>query len=139
MVLACQRIGNALGELAATGINATWSLTATSYAVIGLLIAYTLAAAFVVPLIRPRRATAEDSASEGEPEHAATARLREEFGLSPREIEVLELLVENRSMGEIERSLHVSTNTVKTHTQRIYQKLGVHSKAELIELLADEE
>lgn len=140
LVLASQRVGNALGELAATGINAAWALSAAAYAVIGLLIAYALGAAFVVLLVRiPSRAGSDDADARTDvPQPEPMAWLRTEYGLSPREVEVLLLLAENHSTGEIERELHVSNNTVKTHTQRIYQKLGVHSKAELIELLGRE-
>ncbi|WP_228479409.1 LuxR C-terminal-related transcriptional regulator [Microbacterium atlanticum] len=54
------------------------------------------------------------------------ARLTEP--LSDREREVLELLATELSGPEIARLLVVSLNTVRTHTKRIYTKLGVNSR-----------
>ena len=48
--------------------------------------------------------------------------------LSEREREVLRLLATEMSGPEIARLLVVSLNTVRTHTQRIYTKLGVNSR-----------
>jgi DNA-binding NarL/FixJ family response regulator len=51
--------------------------------------------------------------------------------LTPREADVLELLQNGRSNGEIANTLHVSVETVRTHTRRVYRKLGVRSRREL--------
>lgn len=48
--------------------------------------------------------------------------------LSERELEVLTLLVQGRSNAEIAEKLTVSVNTVKTHLQHIFDKLGVHDR-----------
>jgi LuxR family transcriptional regulator, maltose regulon positive regulatory protein len=48
--------------------------------------------------------------------------------LSDREREVLRLLATELSGPEIARMLVVSLNTVRTHTKRIYTKLGVNSR-----------
>lgn len=45
--------------------------------------------------------------------------------LSAREQEVLELLATGASTGEIDRKLHLSRSTVKTHLARIAEKLGI--------------
>lgn len=58
-----------------------------------------------------------------------------EYHLSPRETEVLGLLARGRSLQAIADSLNVAYSTVKTHTDRIYAKMGVHSRQELIILL----
>lgn len=57
-------------------------------------------------------------------------------GLSPREQEVLLLLAQGKSMSQIERQLVIANGTVKSHTRRIYQKLGIHTKRELMETIA---
>jgi LuxR family maltose regulon positive regulatory protein len=48
--------------------------------------------------------------------------------LTPREQTVLGLLPSGLSAREIADELGVSRDTVKTHTKRIYQKLGVSSR-----------
>ena len=47
--------------------------------------------------------------------------------LTPREIEVLECLSSGISYLQAAEKLSISRNTLKTHTKRIYQKLGVNS------------
>jgi DNA-binding NarL/FixJ family response regulator len=51
--------------------------------------------------------------------------------LTPREADVLELLQSGRSNAEIANALHVGIETVRTHTRRIYRKLGVRTRREL--------
>jgi DNA-binding NarL/FixJ family response regulator len=49
--------------------------------------------------------------------------------LTPRECEVLELLVQGLANKEIARDLVISTNTVKRYLKSIFEKLGVDSRA----------
>jgi two-component system nitrate/nitrite response regulator NarL len=49
--------------------------------------------------------------------------------LSPREAETLRLIAKGLSAPEIGRTLHLSTATVKTHLQHVYEKLGVCERA----------
>ncbi len=51
--------------------------------------------------------------------------------LTRREAEVLPLLQEGRSNGQIALALHVGVETVRTHARNIYRKLGVASRREL--------
>ena len=55
--------------------------------------------------------------------------------LTPREIEVMQMLCANRSRSYIAETLYISTNTVKTHSDRLYKKLGIHSREELQKLV----
>ena len=55
-----------------------------------------------------------------------------DYGLTPREREVLELLAAGRSQKEIAAELHLSSGTVGKHVERILKKLGVHSRAEAV-------
>lgn len=61
-------------------------------------------------------------------------RLTEEHGLSGREAEILGYLARGRSQPYIREELVLSKNTVATHVKHIYQKLGVHSRQELLDL-----
>lgn len=55
--------------------------------------------------------------------------------LSPRERAVLEYLGTPMTIAEIADALHVSVNTVKTHSRSIYRKLGVNSRRDAVRLL----
>ena len=52
--------------------------------------------------------------------------------LTPREHEVLELLVDGKSTHEIAHALILGAETVKTHLTHIYQKLGVTDRVEAV-------
>ena len=52
------------------------------------------------------------------------------FGLTPRELDVLRLLVEGRSDREIGEALFIGTRTVQTHVANLFAKLGVNARAE---------
>lgn len=58
------------------------------------------------------------------------------YGLSAREAEVMELAARGNSAPAIAARLFISENTVRTHIKRIYAKLGIHKKQELLELLS---
>ncbi len=64
--------------------------------------------------------------------------------LSPREVEVLELLAQGLGVSAVSRKLYVSESTAKTHISKIYEKLGAANRAQAIMhairagLLADE-
>lgn len=64
---------------------------------------------------------------------AEQIRFREESEarprLSERELEVLKLIAEGHSAPEIASRIHLSTATVKTHLQHLYEKLGVSERA----------
>ena len=57
-------------------------------------------------------------------------------GLTAREVEVLQLLCKGRSKSYIAESLFISENTVRSHSKHIYAKLDVHSKQEILDLIA---
>ena len=61
----------------------------------------------------------------------AAERLR---GLTAREREVLNLLARGMSNRDIAEELVITNKTVKNHLSRIYEKIGVHSRAEAIAL-----
>ena len=59
----------------------------------------------------------------------------EELPLTGRELEVCQLLALGRSRAEIAERLGVRENTAIDHCRNLYGKLGVHSRAELIQSL----
>lgn len=56
------------------------------------------------------------------------------LNLSPRELEVLELMAEGLSNAEIAARLFVSLNTVKTHSSKIFEKLNVKRRTQAVEM-----
>ncbi len=63
------------------------------------------------------------------------ADLTKDFGLTPREREVVGLYARGRTRAVIGDQLCVSENTVRDHIKSAYRKMGVHEKQELIDLL----
>ena len=55
-----------------------------------------------------------------------------ETGLTVRELEVLQLIVDGKSNKEIASQLKLSTNTVAVHRANIMDALGIHKTAELV-------
>jgi DNA-binding NarL/FixJ family response regulator len=54
--------------------------------------------------------------------------------LTPRELEILQLMAEGRSPEGISTALGVTPATLRTHTQNLITRLGVHSKMEALVL-----
>ena len=67
------------------------------------------------------------------------AELAAERDLTPREAEVMRMLAAGRTRREIADDFAVSTNTVRWHVQNVYEKLGVHTREELVALLGEGE
>lgn len=53
--------------------------------------------------------------------------------LSAREIEVAGLLLKGNTIAAISKKLYISENTTRGHMKRLYRKLNVHSRQELID------
>lgn len=74
-----------------------------------------------------------------EAERGAIAARRREIaqahGLTNRETDIFLLLAQGRSRPYIRDALYLSKNTVATHIRHIYEKLGIHSQQELIDLV----
>lgn len=80
---------------------------------------------------------------ENEGYEAHVTKLREglaaKYRLTPRETDVLELLLAGKTRHEIAEELSLSNWTVKEHTSNIYGKMGIHSYKELVTLAAGRE
>ena len=61
------------------------------------------------------------------------ARL-ESLGITPRELEILQLMAAGLSNREIAERVHVSENTVKTHSSRVFDKLGARRRTQAVQL-----
>lgn len=58
-----------------------------------------------------------------------------EFKLSDRELQIMALHAEGYSRTYIRDSLGVSEGTIKAHAFHIYQKIGIHRKDDLLDLV----
>src|SRR5262249_52231832 len=59
---------------------------------------------------------------------------REDLGITPRELEILELIAQGLSNREIAEKLFVSENTVKTHSSRVFDKFGANRRTQPVQL-----
>ena len=66
------------------------------------------------------------------PSPVADAGVRERLGITPREMEVLQLVARGLSNREIGDTLFVSENTVKTHCSRAFDKLGARRRTDAV-------
>ena len=68
---------------------------------------------------------------------AELENLQHYFGISKREAELLQHLVQGASMGETSHALDISYNTACNHMARIADKVSVNSQSELVRLASD--
>jgi DNA-binding CsgD family transcriptional regulator len=61
-------------------------------------------------------------------------RKREDLHITRRELEILELIARGLSNREIAEKLFVSENTVKTHSSRVFDKLGARRRTQAVQL-----
>lgn len=59
---------------------------------------------------------------------------RVSLGITPRELEILELIAQGLSNREIAEKLFVSENTIKTHSSRVFDKLGAKRRTQAVQL-----
>ncbi|MEP7064532.1 MAG: response regulator transcription factor [Gemmatimonadota bacterium] len=62
------------------------------------------------------------------------AQRLERLGITPRELEILELIASGLSNREIAEKIFVSENTVKTHSSRLFDKLGANRRTQAVRL-----
>jgi NarL family two-component system response regulator LiaR len=71
---------------------------------------------------------------EGSAPFARDERRLAQVGLTPRELETLELIASGLSNREIADRLCVSQNTVKTHSSRLFDKLGARRRTQAVQI-----
>jgi DNA-binding CsgD family transcriptional regulator len=57
-----------------------------------------------------------------------------DLGITPRELEILELIAKGLSNREIAERLFVSENTVKTHSSRLFEKLSAKRRTQAVQI-----
>jgi DNA-binding CsgD family transcriptional regulator len=62
----------------------------------------------------------------------------ETLGITPRELEILQLIAQGLSNREIAGRLFVSENTVKTHSSRLFDKLNARRRTQAVQLAKEQ-
>ena len=102
-------------------------LTAATFAVLGIWLGLKLTGT------KERVVVKEVLVPAGEP-FVPDERKRVDLGITPRELEILELIAQGLSNREIAEKLYVSENTVKTHSSRVFDKLGAKRRTQAVQL-----
>jgi DNA-binding CsgD family transcriptional regulator len=139
-------VGQVLGWLIGLFAGALF-VPLASYVAVGIVYVVLVVGLFLLPLKR-NFFSEEDEAGEAETldkanealgtsvfvdgAHSQCLLLAAAYTLSDREEQILEYLVRGRNLETIAAEINLSRNTVKTHTEHIYHKLGVHTREELI-------
>ena len=79
-----------------------------------------------------RRVAAGETVLEPGLARAASLKGERPAGLTARELEILQLIVDGKSNKEIAEDLELSANTVAVHRANIMTALGIHKTAELV-------
>jgi len=79
-----------------------------------------------------RRVAAGEVVLDAQLAKPATLRGEKNAGLTARELEILQLIVNGKSNKEIADDLKLSVNTVAVHRANIMETLGIHKTAELV-------
>jgi NarL family two-component system response regulator LiaR len=106
------------------------ALIAASFAAIGIWFGLTLTGRKV----EVREVTVEVPVPATTGPFVADAARIESLGITPRELEVLQLIADGLSNKEMAERLFVSENTVKTHTSRVFDKLGASRRTQAVQL-----
>lgn len=130
-----------LGTSVCSGVEAAWGLS-TQFVLIALPLAFAGLALFTMFTLAElvsvhqesdiRRRIARASA---EHESQVFASIAAEYGLSARELEVFTMLAQGHTAAFIADVTGITPGTAKAHVAHIYQKLDVHSKDEMLELV----
>lgn len=124
-------------------IEYRWLVVEYSVEIYGGLVAAVFAALGIwlgLKLTRPKETVVVREVEVREVEVPAPAtfirdeRKVESLGITPRELEILELIAAGLSTREIAARVFVSENTVKTHTSRVFDKLGARRRTQAVQL-----
>ncbi len=79
-----------------------------------------------------RRVASGETVLDSQLKRPSALRGKRHAALTPRELEVLQMIVEGKSNKEIASALDLSANTVAVHRANMMDTLGIHKAAELV-------
>jgi DNA-binding NarL/FixJ family response regulator len=79
-----------------------------------------------------RRVAAGETVLDSQLKRSSALKGERNAGLTPRELEILQMIVDGKSNKEIAAMLELSVNTVAVHRANIMDALGIHKTAELV-------
>lgn len=130
-----------LGGLLIAGlklIEYRWLVVEHSVEIYGALVAAVFAAFGIwlgLRLTRPKETVVvREVLVEAPANFTRDDRKLESLGITPRELEILELIAQGLSNREIAERVNVSENTVKTHSSRVFLKLGARRRTQAVQL-----
>ena len=142
-------VGMALGWIACTGLHALAPaqtffnlllFVCATVIVVSSTVVFTAKEVFEARIVTSNQEKSErlqeriDSDAQFQADVHAYAEL---YGLSARESEIAERLLQGRTINYIAEQLFIAPGTVKTHMHNIYGKVDVHSKMELLDSFED--
>ena len=132
-------IGAICGVLLAQALPPKPSSEATAMLVLVSVVALSLCYLFVFTEHDAGRLAQIIPVQRKRPFREKCANVAQSHKLSAREQEVMVLIAQGRDTAAIQERLALSASTVQTHRAHIYQKLGIHSKQELIDMIEAED
>jgi DNA-binding CsgD family transcriptional regulator len=108
-------------------------LTAATFAILGIWLGLKITGRPERIVVREIPAPVSAPAVAGKPFEVDESK-REDLGITRRELEILGLIAQGMSNREIAEKLFVSENTVKTHSSRVFDKLGAKRRTQAVQL-----
>lgn len=136
--LFANQAGQAAGSVLCVALVASFGSIDSALLYVSFGMVYLL---FVVALVYFSAANRQRKSAPAMPDpvsETALGVISSQYGLTPREREIAQLIMRGDSRSAIAEALCVSQETVKSHTKHLYQKLGVHSRDALLRLVHHE-
>jgi DNA-binding CsgD family transcriptional regulator len=109
-------------------------LVALLFATLGIWLGFKLTKTRETVVVREVRVPVTVRATEP---FLVNAQRLAQLGITPRELEILELIAAGLSNREIAEKVFVSENTVKTHSSRLFDKLGAKRRTQAVQIAKD--